>query len=114
MSANSFAIRMLTPDDAQLFAEHIARNVKTSGVGDTPIFAVRSRHVPFDVAVSAARSRKHWNIPVGNMGWERNWGVVVDTSEGQGIVAAVSLTSTRNHEKQMHRATLGMGIKEEY
>jgi len=65
-------IRLLTADEIPAYAAHLNRNIKTSGLDDTPIFAMRSRSTQMDtddiakrLLVSLAKTTEH--------GWKKIW-----------------------------------------
>ena len=105
-------IRALLPSDAPAFADHLCRNLPTSGTGTTPIFFVRSRHTKLDHPAMVKRSEEWWSKQVGEPGWERGWGAFEGSGTEQRIVGAISLQTARYADSQSHRAGLGMGIED--
>lgn len=102
-------IRLLTADEIPAYTAHLNRNLKTSGLDATPIFAMRSRTTQMDsddmakrLLVSLAKTTEH--------GWKKIWAAW----DGDLLIGAVALLTERNAPSQMHRATLGMGIELDY
>ena len=102
-------IRLLAADEIPAYADHLNRNLKTSGLDDTPIFAIRSRSTQMDtddiaerLLVSLAKTTEH--------GWKKIWAAW----DGDLLIGGVALMTDRNAPSQMHRATLGMGLELDY
>lgn len=107
---HNISIRLLTCDDAPAFAEHLARNAPTSGVGAPPISSPFPRSHQTDVPARIESARKRWVMPIDQIGWGRAWGAFANGA----LVGEASLSSSRLIETQLHRAILGMGIEPEY
>ena len=105
-------IRALIPSDAPAFADHICRNLPTSGTGTTPIFYARSRHTLLDHPSMVKGCSERWAKLVGEPSWERGWGAFEGSGAEQKIIGAVSLQTGRYLDSQSHRAVLGMGIED--
>ena len=112
---HGLTIRMLTPDDAESYAELTSKTIPTSGVGDTPIFTIFSRGQPVDRAASAEKFRARNSLPLGFHGWARTWGAF--TKDGSGkerMVGEVALVTSRLAPVQMHRVLVGISIDIDY
>ncbi|MEI6398482.1 MAG: GNAT family N-acetyltransferase [Pseudomonadota bacterium] len=102
-------IRLLTADDIPAYAAHLIRNLKTSGLDDTPIFTIRSRTSVIDGEELA----KTLTVAMGKNtepGWEKIWAAW----DGNLLVGDVALMSDRYAPSQMHRVMLGMEIELDY
>lgn len=111
MKNTDVIIRELTIDDARTYAEFIVKNDQTSGVGDTPIFSIFSRHDLVDIDEKVERLRKSFTIPLGTPGWARRWGAF--TKEGR-LGGDVALVTSRLPPAQMHRVVLGISLDLEF
>ena len=102
-------IRLLTADGIPAYTTHLNRNLKTSGLDATPIFAMRSRTSQMDIEdmakrllVSLAKNTDH--------GWNKIWAAW----DGDLLIGDVSLVTDHYAPLQMHRAMLGMEIEVDY
>ena len=102
-------IRLLSADEIPAYAAHLNRNLKTSGLDDTPIFAMRSRTTQMDTDDMAKRLRVSLAKNT-EPGWKKIWAAW----DGDLLIGGVALMTDRNAPSQMHRATLGMGIELDY
>lgn len=109
---NKLQIQMLTGEHAPLFVEHNARNLLSSGLDGTPIFAISSRHSPYQKAGVVEATSARWALPIGTRGWERVWGCVGCVPSGEpAVFGMVSISTQRLVSSQMHRVILGMGVE---
>lgn len=108
-------VRPLTLDDAEVYARHLARNVQTSGVGDTPIFTIPFGNNPDFIASRTKQNHEAWSKSLDTPGWERAWGSFDGESKESKLIGEVSLfTLNRTGRAQLHRAVMGMGIEPEF
>ncbi len=105
MAENHFAIRLLTPDDAELFAAHLEIADAESGQNGEPHFHPYSATTPFDAVAQAQKERRRWQIPITSVGWRRAWGLFVDG----GMVGHICVDGAPL-ESALHRVSFGMGI----
>ena len=70
----NLSIRMLTPNDAIAFVDHLVRNAPTPGVGAPPISDPFPRGHKIDVPARIESTQKRWMMPVNKLGWSRGWG----------------------------------------
>ena len=103
-------ICLLTADDIPAYAAHLNRNIKTSGLDDTPIFAMRSRASVIDPGQLAERLLVTLAKQTKEHGWQKIWAAW----DGDLLVGGVSLMTDRYAPSQSHRAMLGMGIESGY
>lgn len=100
-------VRLLTPEDAALHAEHALRIMASSGVPPTPIFMARSRSALPPRAKLIEVNQQAWLIPVGTRGWRRSFGYFTSDGSMRGEVGL----GERGPPVANHRATLWLGIE---
>lgn len=107
---SNLSIKLLTPDDAVAYVDHLIRNAPTSGVGAPPISNPFPASHKIDGPAKIKSAQSCWTIPTEKLGWSRAWGVF----SGNAIVGEVTLSTSRLIETQLHRAILGIGIEPDF
>jgi GNAT superfamily N-acetyltransferase len=107
-------IRLLEENDVDAFLAHIRRHAPESGRNGAPIFHPHAKDAPWDAVSKRETTLVRWRAAVGEIEWERAWGVwAVDAAGAPVVVGHVDLRGARL-PTSMHRARLGMGIEEGY
>ena len=104
------SVKLLSPDQARVFVDHLVRNAATPGVRLPPISDPHPLSRKIDVDAKIESSQRRWIMPVQQVGWDRTWGLF----SGDLIVGHVNLSTARLLETQLHRVILGMGIEPDY
>jgi RimJ/RimL family protein N-acetyltransferase len=105
-------VSLLEEQDVEAFLAHVGRHAPESGRNGAPIFHPHPRDAPWDPVSKREPTLARWRAAVGELDWERAWGVwAIDRTGAAAIVGHVDLRGGRLLSS-MHRARLGMGIEE--
>lgn len=111
MLKSPFELRMLSADDLVSYCEHLHRHLKESGQEGDQIFHPFEDLKGMRIFENQQKIADAWKIPVGDLGWERVWGVW--DSEQRQWVGHCDLRQV-GPPTALHRAMLGMGVEKKY
>ncbi len=100
-------VRPVGLDDIPALADHFAAHFAESGRDGGPGFTPYASDYAFDAARMRERFERALALPCSDVDWKRAWAASLDSDVvGHIVLHGAALAS------QLHRATIGMGIRE--